>query len=258
MNNSQIDNVQLELLPNSTIKDEVYSVSPSIAKPHVMCRQIFNEDCRETIKRFEDGSIDMVFADPFYVMPNSFDWQLFDQFYWGFNREWLTALKPKVKSTGHIFISFSSEDMARFEHLLKELGYTIKSRIVWHYRNAGGRCRGNDRFGKTYEFIFHCSFGADLNFPEKWDDKRFDVWTIAIPQSNFKEGKIHEFQKPVELLERIISIGSREGDLIYDPFCGSGTTGFVAEKMKRQWVMSELNLVTQEKAMRRVSAIACT
>lgn len=214
---------------------------------------IYNEDCRETIKRFDDASIDMVFADPFYVPENKFKWELFTDFYWSFNREWLTLLKAKVKPTGHIFISFSSEDMARFEMMLKELGYTIKSRLVWHYRNAGGRVRQNDKFGKTYEFIFHCSFGAELNFPEKWDDQRFDVWTIAIPQSNFKEGKIHEFQKPVELLKRIISIGSREGDLIYDPFCGSGTTGFVAQQMNRNWIMTEVNNDTYKTATERIS-----
>lgn len=202
--------------------------------------KVYQEDCRETLKKMEDQSIDMVFADPFYVPPNKFDWEMFDKFYWEFNREWLILLLRKVKQTGHIFISFSSEDMARFEMLLRELGYKIMSRIVWHYRNAGGRCRNNDRFGKTYEFIFHCSFGAELNFPEKWDDKRFDVWTIAIPQSNFKEGKYHDFQKPVELLERIITIGSSEGDLIYDPFAGSGTTCVVAEKLNRKWIANEI------------------
>ena len=212
---------------------------------------VYQEDCRETLKRLPDESIDLVFADPFYVPPNMFDWKLFDDFYWGFNREWLTALKAKVKKTGHIFISFSSEDMARFEMLLREVGYESKSRVVWHYRNAGGRCRGGDRFGKTYEFIFHCSFGEPLNFPEKWDDKRFDVWTIAIPQSNFKEGKFHEFQKPLELLERIILIGSKEGDLVYDPFAGSGTTCVAAEKHGRRWIASELKQEHSETTKRR-------
>jgi DNA modification methylase len=82
--------------------------------------KIYHEDCRQTIARLDNESIDMVFADPFYVPENKFNWELFTDFYWNFNREWLTALKPKVKKTGHIFISFSSEDMARFEYLLKE------------------------------------------------------------------------------------------------------------------------------------------
>lgn len=199
-----------------------------------------------------DGFLDMVFADPFYVPPQMFDWSMFDEFYWGFNERWLSTIKSKVKDSGHIFISFSSEDMARFEMLLKKIGYDIKSRIVWHYRNAGGRCRGSDRFGKTYEFIFHCSFGAKLNFPEKWDDKRFDVWTIAIPQSNFNEGKQHEFQKPLELLDRIVTIGSKTGDLIYDPFGGSCTTALAAMKNDRKFICSELKQAHVDMANERL------
>ncbi len=217
--------------------------------------KIYLEDCRKTIASFPDESIDLVFADPFYVPANQFNWELYEKFYWEFNEEWLRLLLPKVKKSGHIFISFSSEDMARFETLLKRLGYLIKSRIIWHYRNAGGRCAGKNKFGKTYEMVYHISFGADLNFPKKWDDKRFDVWTIAIPQSNFKEGKIHQFQKPVKLLERIISIGSREGDLVYDPFCGSGTTGYVAQSLGRRWIMSEISEETHQKAKKRIDEL---
>ena len=203
---------------------------------HIICG-----DCLELMRELPDGCIDLVFADPFYVPPNMFDWILFDKFYWDFNKKWLQLLLPKVKKTGHIFISFSSEDMARFETLLKDVNYKIMSRIVWHYRNAGGRCRGNDRFGKTYEFIFHCSFGADLYFPDKWDDRRFNVWTLAIPQSNFKEGKYHEFQKPLEVLKRIIEIGSKENDLIFDPMIGSGTTLVAAKNLGRRFIGFEIN-----------------
>ena len=106
----------------------------------------------EEMKTIETESVDLVVTDPFYVPPNIFSWKNFDEFYWNFNEKWLTELKRILKKDYHLFISFSSEDMARFEMLLKKLKYDIKSRIVWHYRNAGGRCAGQDRFGKTYEF----------------------------------------------------------------------------------------------------------
>lgn len=198
-------------------------------------------DCLDIMAAMPNGCVDLVFADPFYVPPNMFDWILFDEFYWSFNQEWLRLLQPKVKQSGHIFISFSSEDMAHFEDVLKSTGYDIKSRIVWHYRNAGGRCRAKDRFGKTYQFVFHCSFGAQLNFPEKWDDRRFDVWTISTPQSNFKEGKYHEFQKPLELLKRIIQFSSKKGDLVFDPFIGSGTTAVAADRLGRRFFGCDIN-----------------
>lgn len=144
--------------------------------------------------------------------------------------------------------------MAKFENLLVGLKYSIASRVVWHYRNAGGRCAGSKSFGKTYEFIFHCSNGAALNFPEKWDDKRFDVWTIAIPQANFKDGKHHPFQKPSELLERIVSIGSKENALVLDPCCGSGTTLLAAQKLKRRAIGIEVEEKYCEIAAKRLSS----
>ena len=146
-----------------------------------------------------------------------------------------------IKDDGHIFISFSSQKMAKFEFLLAELGVPLKSRIVWHYRNAGGRCADKGQFGKTYEMVYHLGFGDRLNFPEKWGDERFDVWTIAIPQSNFTDKKIHPFQKPIALLERIVGIGSSEGDLVLDPFSGSGTTALACKNLNRNFIGSELN-----------------
>ena len=77
------------------------------------------------------------------------------------------------------------------------------------------------------------------------------MWTIAIPQSNFKDGKFHEFQKPRELLERIIEIGSKPGDLVYDPFMGSGTTAIAAQNLGRRWIGSELKKEHVETIIRR-------
>jgi len=89
--------------------------------------------------------------------------------------------------------------------------------------------------------VYHLGFGDRLNFPEKWGDERFDVWTIAIPQSNFTDKKIHPFQKPIALLERIVGIGSSEGDLVLDPFSGSGTTALACKNLNRNFIGSELN-----------------
>lgn len=201
--------------------------------------KIFYGDCREILPKL-DVKVDLVLTDPFYVPPNMFKWRTFDEFYWGFNKQWLEEIKKIVKDDYHMFISFSSEDMATFERLLRDLDFIIKSRIVWHYRNAGGRCKGKDRFGKTYEFIFHVSSGKALNFPEKWDDRRFDVQVFAIPQSNFKEGKRHEFQKPEKLIRQLIEFSCNENDLIIDPFLGGGTTCYCAKKLNRYSIGIEI------------------
>ena len=92
----------------------------------------------------------------------------------------------------------------------------------------------------AYEPIFYL-YGkqADvLNFPpETYGETQSNVWTIATPQSNFKEGKYHPAQKPIELLERIIATGSKEGGTVLDPFAGSGTTGVAAKKLKRDFIL---------------------
>ena len=135
--------------------------------------KIIKGDVIEELKKIPDKSIDLVITDPFYVPKSKFEWETFDNWFWNWNKEWLKEIKRIVKDDFQMFISFSSEDMARFDLLLQELGFTIQSRIVWNYRNAAkGVGKG---FAKTYEFIFHCSSGKKLNFPEKWDDRRFDV-----------------------------------------------------------------------------------
>ena len=203
--------------------------------------KIHNMDCIEGLKKLEDNSVDCIFNDPWYYPENQRTRNAFENdTFWEITETWLRECKRVLKDSGHMFVSFSSQKMAKFEMLLAKINLPLQSRIVWHYRNAGGRCADKSRWGKTYEMVYHLSFGARLNFPEKWGDERFDVWTIAIPQSNFKDKKIHEFQKPLALLRRIISIGSHEGDLVLDCFMGSGTTAVVSKELGRDYLGFEL------------------
>jgi len=199
-------------------------------------------DCIDGMKEMDDNSIDLIFTDPWYYPENQKTKNAFqDDYFWEFTEIWMRELLRIINGTGHIFISFSSQKMAKFEFLLSKLSVPLKSRIIWHYRNAGGRCADKGQFGKTYEMIYHFGFGAFLNFPEKWGEERFDVWTIAIPQSNFKDKKVHPFQKPKELLNRIVSIGSKEGNIVFDPFMGSGTTAVVCKELNRKYIGFEIN-----------------
>jgi DNA modification methylase len=215
---------------------------------------IYNEDCFETFKRIPSQAIDLIFADPWYYPDNSKTKNAFeDEIFWNITKSWLLECVRIIKPDGHLFISFSTQKMAKFEFLLGELQLPLRSRIVWHYRNAGGRCADKGQFGKTYEMIYHIGFGDVLNFPEKWGDERFDVWTIAIPQSNFNDQKIHPFQKPIVLLERIVSIGSKEGEVVFDPFMGSGTTAEACKRLGRHYVGSEKNVSHFDNALQRLA-----
>jgi len=216
--------------------------------------EIYKMDCLDFLKEINDKSIDLIFADPFYYPENQKTKNAFqDDAYWKITEAWLKEFKRVIKPTGHIFVSFSSQKMAKFEFLLSELQIPLKSRVVWHYRNAGGRCADKGQFGKTYEMVYHFGYGDTLNFPEQWGEERFDVWTIAIPQSNFKDKKEHPFQKPKELLNRIISIGSREGDLVLDCFMGSGTTAVVCKELGRDYIGCDTDEETLKIANNRIS-----
>ena len=102
--------------------------------------------------------------------------------------------------------------------------------------------------------IYHIGFGEELNFPANWNEERFDVWTIAIPQSNFKDKKMIPFQKPIKLFERIVRLGSREGDIVLDPFMGSGTTAVACIRLNRHYIGFEINKEYCQIAEQRLEA----
>jgi DNA modification methylase len=81
-----------------------------------------------------------------------------------------------------------------------------------------------ERFIDSWEAIFHCG-NKDLNWPEVWDESRFDVQIFAAPQSNYADQKLHPTQKPLALIQWLVNYGSCPGDRVLDPFAGSGTTG---------------------------------
>jgi len=201
---------------------------------------ILEGDCFDKINEILDNSIDLFVTDPSYNRNKAY-WDSFEEEeFFKFTKSWLLAIKPKLKKEYNLFICFSPFYWARLEYLLKELGFDIKSRIIWHYRNMGGRAKSNFAFNNSYDIILHCG-NRELNFSEKWSDERFDVWTMAIPQSNFViDTKEHPTQKPIELLRRIIKYASYEGDNVLDIFAGSGVTGLVSKEMNRNcWLIEK-------------------
>jgi DNA modification methylase len=78
-----------------------------------------------------------------------------------------------------------------------------------------------------------------LNFTEYESNYQSSVWDIAVPQSNFSEGKYHPCQKPLELYRRIISSGTKKGELVLDCFAGSGTTGVICKELERSGILIE-------------------
>jgi DNA modification methylase len=171
------------------------------------------------------GKVDLVIADPPYNV-TQWEWDkrgTLDQFM-ADTKKWLEAVADTLKPQYHLFWFCSPKFAARIELVLESI-LPIKSRIVWHRRNMATLSNSTERYIDTWDMIFHCG-SKRLNWSaEPWSDERFDVQTFASPQSNFTDQSRHPTQKPLALIKRLVEHGSSEGDLVLDPFAGSGTTG---------------------------------
>jgi len=224
------------LLPNK--KEIEPPTTEQIAKYQ---QQIIQGDCLIELPKIPDKSIDMIYIDPPYNVDKA-EWDTYgDEEFKIFTLNYLKEAFRVLKDRAHFYIHFPANKACWLENLIKNsFGLEPSSRLIWHYRNL---VMGRDAKGKylnTYQPILHyCIGGKELNFDTEWNDERFDVATIATPQTNFKEGKEHIAQKPLELLEWIIRTGSNTGEKVLDFFAGSGTTGVASAKLGRDFILIE-------------------
>ena len=210
-----------ELLPNKT------KILPSKIK-------LLEGDIFDKIKDIKDHSIDLLITDPPYLVMNDYEWDKKDL---SFLDNWIRLIKPKLKDNYSGFIFCDSRFQFEFEAIIRN-NFDIKNRLIWIRKNMSLGRVIKDRFISSYEVIFF--FGnKELNFPTEWGEERFDSFEYAVPQSNFKEGKFHPTQKPLELFKRLIKLGSKEGELVADIFAGSGTAGLACKELNRNCVMIE-------------------
>jgi len=210
-------------------------------------------DALELLDDLESESYDLIFVDPPYgVRRDDIEWDCFpsEADFWSFTEAWLEKLIPKLRSTGRLFICFAQERMFELYELIKKYITNDYLRfgnlLIWNYKN---NIKYNDskRFHRTYDPIFYYygldAEGLNMERGETWGENynNLDCWTIAIPQSNFNDEKLHPAQKPIELLRNIIRVGSKTGDRILDPFAGSGTTGVVCRELGRNFTLIEKN-----------------
>jgi DNA modification methylase len=167
---------------------------------------------------------DLIVADPPYnVTPWEWDKLGTRQEFTDLTTSWIKAILEHTKDKFTMFWFCSPSYMADIEFILRKLDLPIQSRLVWHRRNMAKGSDAKYKFVDSWEMIFHIS-NRELNFPSDWDDTRFDVQTFAVPQTNFNDTKYHPTQKPLDLIKCLVSYGSYDGDIILDPFAGSGTT----------------------------------
>lgn len=220
-------------------------------------------DSLKIIKTFEDNSIDLIFADPPYflsndgiscsngkmVSVNKGDWDKYngkkemDEF----NTLILKEFKRIIKPTGSIWVSGTYHNIFSLGSIMQELELKILNNIIWEKNNPAPNlsCR---MFTHSTESILWARknekakhfYNYELMKEENNGKQMKDVWRFpTTPKSEKKFGK-HPTQKPLSLLRRIVKASSKEGDIILDPFMGSGTTGVAAIEKNRRFIGIEL------------------
>jgi DNA modification methylase len=172
-----------------------------------------------------NGKVDLVIADPPYNV-TKWEWDqrgTVDEFM-ADTKKWLEAMAQTLRPKYHLFWFCSPKFLEDIGPVLRSM-FPVQSRIIWHRRNMATLSNSTERFIDTWEMIYHCG-SKRLNWSdEPWTDERFDVQIFASPQSNFTDQSRHPTQKPIGLIKRLVEFGSYDGDLVLDPFAGSGTTG---------------------------------
>ena len=247
--------------------------------------QIIEGDCIQNLNELPEKSIDLIFADPPYNLqlqnelhrPNMTKvdavddpWDKFEsmQAYDNFTRQWLTACKRVLKSTGTIWVIGSYHNIFRVGAIMQDLGFWILNDVIWVKTNPMPNFRGV-RFTNAHETLIWASpkKGARYTFNHQAmkglnDEKqmRSDWWLLSLATGmervkNENGEKAHSTQKPEALLYRVILSSSKPGDVVLDPFFGSGTTGAVAKRLHRNWIGLERERKYIEVAQKRISEI---
>jgi len=222
-------------------------------------------DCIELMEAMPEASIDMIFADPPYnlqlagdlVRPNHSKvdavddaWDQFDSYgaYDDFTRRWLRAARRVLRDDGTLWVIGSYHNIFRVGTALQDLEYWILNDVIWRKSNPMPNFRGR-RFTNAHETMIWAAKDKDARYTFNYasmkslnDDLQMrSDWLIPICNGGERlrdeEGnKAHSTQKPEALLHRVIMAGTKPGDLVLDPFLGSGTTAAVAKKLGRRYI----------------------
>jgi len=242
-------------------------------------------DCIEELKLLPEASVDLVFADPPYNLqlnnelyrPDNSrvdavddDWDKFGSFaaYDAFTREWLSACRRALKPSGCLWVIGSYHNIFRVGTILQDLGFWVLNDVVWRKTNPMPNFRGR-RFTNAHETLIWASMGPKARYTFNYEamkalnddlQMRSDwLFPICSGAERLREGcgrKTHPTQKPEALLHRIILAASHAGDVVLDPFLGSGTTAAVAKRLGRSFIGIERDKSYAEAAKARLDAHA--
>jgi modification methylase len=246
---------------------------------------ILKGDCVAALEALPNNSVDLIFADPPYNLQLNGDlhrpdqsmvdavddhWDQFESFaaYDAFTRAWMLAARRVLKPTGSIWVIGSYHNIFRVGAIMQDLGFWLLNDIVWRKNNPMPNFRGRrfqnahetmiwaskDAKSKGYTFNYEAMKAAndDLQMRSDW---LFPICTGAERLKDENGDKVHPTQKPEALLARILMASSKPGDVVLDPFFGSGTTGAVAKLLGRNWVGIEREQKYIDAASARIATV---
>ncbi|HEX7873342.1 MAG TPA: site-specific DNA-methyltransferase [Sphingobium sp.] len=271
----------IERIPAVRTKKNTVQKAPA-AEPLAVDRLI-RGDCIEGMRSLPDASIDMIFADPPYNLQLGGDlfrpeggrvdavddaWDKFDTLatYDAFTRAWLTEARRVLKPNGTIWVIGSYHNIFRVGSQLQDQGFWILNDIIWRKANPMPNFKGT-RFTNAHETLIWASQGEKSRYTFNYKamktlndelQMRSD-WVLPIcgGQERLKDDdghKVHPTQKPEALLYRVLLACTKPGDVVLDPFFGTGTTGAVAKRLGRHWIGCEREGPYIDAALERIES----
>ncbi|MFH1184948.1 MAG: DNA methyltransferase [Chloroflexota bacterium] len=266
------------------MSDQLRAIVDSIfSRRQLPAGEVLVGDCLEILPTLPEKSVDLIFADPPYNLQLSQElfrpnmtrvdgvddaWDHFKsvQEYDTFTRNWLAACKRVLKDSGTLWVIGSYHNIYRVGAIMQDLGFWFLNDIAWIKSNPTPNFRGvrftnahetllwvQKKKGAKYTFNHHAmkALNDDLQMRSDWH----------LPVCSGKErlrvqgAKAHPTQKPEALLYRVILSSSNPGDLVLDPFFGTGTTGAMAKKLQRRWIGIEREPAYAALARGRIEAV---
>ncbi|HEY4135647.1 MAG TPA: site-specific DNA-methyltransferase [Alphaproteobacteria bacterium] len=258
--------------------------APSHASSDLPVQQILEGDCVEVMNCLAEKSVDMIFADPPYNLQLKGDlrrpndslvdgcddaWDKFASFeeYDRFTRNWLKAARRVLRDDGTLWVIGSYHNIFRVGAILQDLGFWMLNDVVWRKSNPMPNFRGK-RFTNAHETMIWCSKSQDQKYTFNYESMKAlndglqmrSDWLIPLCSGgerlkNDEGTKAHPTQKPEALLHRVIMASTKPGDVVLDPFFGTGTSGAVAKKLGRGFIGIEASPEYANVARKRIAAV---
>jgi modification methylase len=254
------------------------------SSPLVKANVIHRGNCIDVMNALPEKSVDLIFADPPYHLQLGGElhrpdnsrvdgvddtWDKFDSLaaYDDFTRRWMAAARRILKDDGGMWVIGSYHNIFRVGVALQDMGFWVLNDVVWHKSNPMPNFRGT-RFTNAHETLIWCAKSPDAKYTFNYDamkqlndgtQMRSD-WTLPLctGAERLKSddgGKLHPTQKPESLLYRVLMSSTNPGDVVLDPFFGTGTTGAAAKRLGRQYIGIEQDEGYIAAAKRRIAAV---